>query len=65
MPVCRSLGEGGEKRTRATIIDRAKVEFEGFSTMYAKLEQKVVSGGLSESPLINYGRCICSDQFTL
>ncbi|MBK8506669.1 MAG: hypothetical protein IPL46_33470 [Saprospiraceae bacterium] len=47
-----------EKRTRATIIDRAKVEVEGFSTMYAKLEQKVVLGGLSESTLTNYGRCI-------
>ena len=26
-----------EKRTRATIIDRAKVEVEGFSTMYASI----------------------------
>ena len=47
-----------EKIKRATIIDRAKVEVEGFSTMYAKLEQKVVLGGLSESTLTNYGRCI-------
>ena len=29
-----------EKRTRATIIDRAKVEVEGFSTMYAKVRAK-------------------------
>ncbi len=47
-----------EKRKRATIIDRAKPEVEGFSTMFAKLEQKVVLGGLSESTLANYGRCI-------
>jgi hypothetical protein len=47
-----------EKRTRATIIDKAKAEVEGFSTMYAKLEQKVVLGGISESTLTNYGRCI-------
>ncbi len=26
--------------------------------MYAKLEQNVVFGGLSESTLTNYGRCI-------
>ncbi len=47
-----------EKRKRATIIDRAKNEVEGFSTMYTKLEQKVTLGGLSESTLGNYGRCI-------
>ena len=41
-----------------TIIDRAKREVDGFSTMYAKLEQKVTLGGLSESTLSNYGRCI-------
>ena len=49
---------GREKRKRATIIDRAKLEVDGFSTMYAKLGQKVVLGGLSESTLLNYGRCI-------
>ena len=47
-----------EKTRRGTIIDRAKREVEGFSTMFAKLEQKVTLGGLSESTLINYGRAI-------
>lgn len=40
------------------IIDRAKNEVTGFTTMYDKLEQKVVLGGLSNSTLLNYGRCI-------
>jgi len=40
------------------IIDRAKNEVTGFSSMYEKLEQKVVLGGLSNSTLLNYGRCI-------
>ena len=47
-----------EKRKRGTIIDRAKVEVNGFTAMYARLEQKVVLGGLSSSTLHNYGRCI-------
>ena len=34
MPACRSLGAGREKRKRATIIDRAKKEVEGFSTIH-------------------------------
>jgi hypothetical protein len=41
-----------------TIINRAKKEVTGFSTMFAKLEQKVTLGGLSESTLVNYGWCI-------
>ena len=40
------------------IIDRAKNEVKGFSQIYEKLEQKVLLGGLSESTLLNYGRCI-------
>jgi hypothetical protein len=40
-----------------------KAEVEGFSTMYAKLEQKVVLGGISESTLTNYGRCIAKPAF--
>lgn len=40
------------------IIDRAKDEVTGFSSMYEKLEQKVVLGGMSNSTLLNYGRCI-------
>ena len=47
-----------EKRKRGTIIDRAKAEVSGFPTMFSRLEQKVVLGGLSESTLKNYGRCI-------
>ena len=39
------------------IIDRAKKEVTGFSTMFAKLEQKVTPAGLSQSTLVNYGRC--------
>ena len=46
------------KTGKGTIIDRAKREVEGFSIMFAKLEQKVTLGGLSESTLINYGRAI-------
>jgi len=40
------------------IIDRAKTEVMGFASMFAKLEQKVILGGLSNSTLLNYGRCI-------
>lgn len=46
------------ERKSQTIIDRAKDEVKGFSPMYAKLEQKVKLGGLSDSTLTNYGRCI-------
>ena len=47
-----------EKKKKWTIIDRAKSEVNGFASMYARLEQKVVLGGLSSSTLTNYGRCI-------
>jgi site-specific recombinase XerD len=40
------------------IIDRAKNEVTGFTAMFEKLEQKVILGGLSNSTLLNYGRCI-------
>ena len=40
------------------IIDRAKNEVTGFSNMFQRLEQKVILGGLSNSTLLNYGRCI-------
>ena len=40
------------------IIDRAKDEVTGFNSMFEKLEQKVILGGLSNSTLLNYGRCI-------
>ncbi len=46
------------RRKSQTIIDRAKAQVKGFRPMYAKLEQKVQLGGLSESTLHNYGRCI-------
>jgi hypothetical protein len=46
------------------IIDRAKKEVTGFSTMFAKLEQKVTLGGLSESTLVNYGRLLPKSVFT-
>lgn len=46
-----------EKR-KNTIIERAKLQVEGFTEMFYKLEQKVVLGGMSESTLTNYGRCI-------
>ncbi len=40
------------------IIDRAKREVTDFDTMFQRLEQKVMLGGLSNSTLLNYGRCI-------
>ena len=46
------------EKNRKTIIERAKAEVEGFAQMYNALEQKVILGGLSESTLNNYGRCI-------
>jgi hypothetical protein len=57
MPACRSLGAGREKTKRGAIIDRAKVEVNGFSEMFSRLEQKIVLGGLSTSTLYNDGRC--------
>ena len=47
-----------ENSKKGTIIDRAKNEVKDFQTMYAQLEQKVMLGGLSQSTLTNYGRCI-------
>ena len=46
------------RRKSQTIIDKAKLEVKGFQAMYAKLEQKVKLGGLSDSTLTNYGRSI-------
>ena len=40
------------------MIDQAKGEVKDFTTMFARLEQKVLLGGLSNSTLLNYGRCI-------
>jgi len=40
------------------IIDQAKREVTDFCSMFERLEQKVVLGGLSNSTLLNYGRCI-------
>lgn len=40
------------------VIDLAKSEITGFTSMYQRLEQKVILGGLSNSTLLNYGRCI-------
>ena len=47
-----------EKIKKSRIIDLAKKEVNGFSSMFAQLEQKVILGGLSSSTLLNYGRCI-------
>jgi len=47
-----------ETPKKSKIIDRAKNEVNGFNSMYEKLEQKVILGGMSQSTLINYGRCI-------
>jgi len=47
-----------ENIKKSRLIDSAKTEVKGFSAMYAKLEQKVILGGLSQSTLTNYGRCI-------
>jgi site-specific recombinase XerD len=47
-----------ETSKKSTIIDRAKNEVNGFNSMYEKLEQKVILGGMSQSTLFNYGRCI-------
>jgi len=40
------------------IIVRAKNEDIGFTSMFEKLEQKVILGGMSNATLINYGRII-------
>lgn len=40
------------------LIKRAKIEVLDFKEMFEKLEQKVILGGLSNSTLLNYGRCI-------
>jgi site-specific recombinase XerD len=40
------------------IIDQAKTQVTEFSVMFDKLEQNVLLGGLSQSTLLNYGRCI-------
>ena len=40
------------------IIDTAKSEVTDFRSMFERLEQKVILGGLSNSTLLNYGRCI-------
>lgn len=47
-----------EKIKSSRIIDEAKREVREFATMYQRLEQKVLLGGLSNSTLLNYGRCI-------
>lgn len=49
-----------EKIKSSRTIDRAKNEVNGFSSMFARLEQKVLLGGLSNSTLLNYGRCIAN-----
>lgn len=43
---------------KSRTIDRAKNEVKGFSPMFELLEQKVMLGGLAQSTLLNYGRCI-------
>ena len=40
------------------VIDQAKTQVTGFSAMFDKLEQNVLLGGLSQSTLLNYGRCV-------
>jgi len=47
-----------ENIKRSRLIQSARSEVTGFSAMYARLEQKVMLGGLSSSTLLNYGRCI-------
>jgi len=47
-----------KRRESLTIIQKAKSEVNGFNAMYHRLEQKVALGGLSNSTLNNYGRCI-------
>ena len=47
-----------EQIKSSRIIDRAKSQVNGFSNMFAKLEQNVLLGGLSNSTLLNYRRCI-------
>lgn len=47
-----------EKIKSSRIIDLAKNQVKDFSAMFAKLEQIVLLGGLSNSTLLNYGRCI-------
>ena len=47
-----------ETQKSSKIIDRAKNENTDFTLMFDKLEQKVILGCLSNSTLLNYGRCI-------
>ena len=47
-----------EKLKSSRIVDRAKCEVTDFNAMFQRLEQKVLLGGLSDSTLLNYGRCI-------
>lgn len=47
-----------ENIKHSRLIESAKSEVTGFTSMYEKLEQKVMLGGLSSSTLLNYGRCI-------
>ena len=54
-----------ETLKRSKIIDRAKNEVTGFTPMFAKLEQKVILGGMSNATLINYGRPIAKSVYIL
>jgi len=47
-----------EKIKSSRVIDTAKQQVKGFSALFEKLEQKVLLGGLANSTLLNYGRCI-------
>lgn len=47
-----------EKFKTNPLIERAKREVTDFRPMFERLEQKVVLGGLSNSTLLNYGRCV-------
>ena len=43
---------------KSRIIDCAKNEITGFNSVFKKLEQQVILGGMSASTIFNFGRCI-------
>lgn len=47
-----------KKDRKGTLIERSVKSVPGFASVWKKMEQKVVTGGYSQSTLINYGRSI-------
>jgi len=54
-----------EKIKISRIIVLAKNEVKGFTEMFNLLEQKLLLWGLSNSTLLNYGRCIANIKLVI